>query len=87
METYTRQQLHDLAWSGPMREVAKKLGLSDNGLRKHCAKAFVPLPPQGHWNKVHAGQKVKTIPLPPDHQAFQTSSRSAHGITENTTGA
>jgi hypothetical protein len=45
MEAYTRQQLHDLVWSGPMRDVAKKLGLSDNGLRKHCAKAFIPLPP------------------------------------------
>jgi len=65
MKTYTRQQLHDLVWSGPMRDAAKKLGLSDNGLRKHCVKAFVPLPPQGHWNKVHAGQKVKTNPLPP----------------------
>jgi hypothetical protein len=28
-------------------------------------KVFVPLPPQGYWNKVHGGQKVKTIPLPP----------------------
>ena len=64
METYTRQELHDLVWSGPMRDAGKKLGLSDNGLRKHCVKAFVPLPPQGHWNKVHAGQKVKTTPLP-----------------------
>jgi len=65
METYTRQQLHDLVWSGLMRDVAKKLGLSDNGLRKHCVEAFVPLPPQGHWNKVQAGQKAKVIPLPP----------------------
>ncbi|WP_315810646.1 hypothetical protein [Bradyrhizobium sp. SZCCHNR3107] len=65
METYTRQQLHDLVWSGPMRDVSKKLGLSDNGLRKHCVKAFVPLPPQGHWNKLKAGHKVKTTPLPP----------------------
>jgi hypothetical protein len=65
MKTYTRQQLHDLVWSGPMRHVAQRIGLSDNGLRKHCVKAFVPLPPQGHWNRVHAGQKVKTTPLPP----------------------
>jgi hypothetical protein len=64
METYTRQQLHDLVWSGPIRDVAKKLGPSDNGLRKHCVKAFIRLPPQGHWNKVQAGQKVKTTPLP-----------------------
>ncbi|HEY0218895.1 MAG TPA: hypothetical protein VGC26_03875 [Afipia sp.] len=64
-ETFTRQQLHDLIWSAPMREVAKRLGLSDVGLRKHCVKSFVPPPPQGHWNKVHAGQAVKIVPLPP----------------------
>ncbi len=29
METYTRQQLHDLVWSGPMQDAVKKLGLSD----------------------------------------------------------
>jgi hypothetical protein len=63
METYTRQQLHDLVWSGRMRYVAQKLGLSDNGLRKHCAKRL-PLPPQGYWNKLRAGHKVKTAPLP-----------------------
>jgi hypothetical protein len=63
MQIYTRQQLHDLVWSGPMRDVSTKLGLSDNGLRKHCVKAFVPLPPQGHWNKLQAGHKVKTTPL------------------------
>lgn len=65
MEIYTRKQLHDLVWSGPMRDVSKKLGMSDNGLRKHCVKAFVPLPPQGHWNKLKAGHKVKITPLPP----------------------
>jgi hypothetical protein len=65
MEHYTRQQLHDLIWSQPMRDAAKKLGMSDNGLRKHCVKAFVPLPPQGYWNKLHAGKVVKAIPLPP----------------------
>ena len=65
MESYTRQQLHDLIWSGPMRDIAKTLGLSDNGLRKHCLKAFVPLPPQGHWNKLRVGQKVQAVALPP----------------------
>lgn len=64
-ETYSRQQLYDLVWSGPMRDVSKKLSLSDNGLRKHCVKAFVPLPPQGYWNKLRAGQKPKVIALPP----------------------
>ena len=63
-QVFTRQQLHDLVWSGPMREVAKGLGISDVALRKHCVKAFVPPPPQGHWNRVHAGQTVKVSPLP-----------------------
>jgi len=64
-QVFTRQQLHDLVWSGPMREVAKGLGISDVALRKHCVKAFVPPPPQGHWNRVRAGQTVKISPLPP----------------------
>jgi hypothetical protein len=57
MEDYTRQQLHDFVSSGPMRDVSKKLEMSDNGLRGHCVKAFVPLPPQGHWNKLKAGSE------------------------------
>jgi len=65
LETYTRRQMYDLVWSGPMRDVSKTLGLSDNGLRKHCVKAFVPLPPQGYWNKIKAGHKLKQTPLPP----------------------
>jgi hypothetical protein len=59
--SYTRQELHDLIWSAPMRDVAKRLGLSDVGLRKNCVRGFVPPPPQ---NKVKAGHKPKIIPLP-----------------------
>ena len=61
----TRQQLHDLIWSAPMRDIAKQLGLSDVGLRKRCMRSFVPPPPQGYWNKVKAGQSPKRLPLPP----------------------
>jgi hypothetical protein len=65
VQILTRQQLHDLVWSGQMREAAKRLGISDVALRKHCAKALVPPPPQGHWNRIHAGQEPKVSPLPP----------------------
>jgi hypothetical protein len=64
-ETFTRQQLHHLVWSAPMRDVSKQFGMSDVGLRKNCMKLFVPPPPQGYWNKVKAGHTVKVIPLPP----------------------
>lgn len=50
------------AWSAPMRELAGKVGISDVGLRKLLVSNGVVLPPQGHWNRVHA---ARTVPAPP----------------------
>jgi hypothetical protein len=47
--TLSREELFDLVWSIPLREVAKDLGLSDVGLAKRCRKNGIPLPPQGYW--------------------------------------
>lgn len=54
------EDLIAFAWSAPMRDLAGKLDISDVGLRKQLSNYGVPLPPQGYWNKVHAGK-----PLPP----------------------
>ena len=62
---FTRAELYDLVWADPMRDVAKRLGLSDVGLRKICVRAQIPLPPQGHWNKLRAGKKSVRIALSP----------------------
>lgn len=56
MTTMTRRQLYDLIWSKPMRDAAAEIGISDVGLKKVCVRHRVPVPPQGYWNKVHAGQ-------------------------------
>ena len=40
-----------------MRDAAAEIGISDVGLKKVCDRHRVPVPPQGYWNKVHAGQK------------------------------
>ncbi|MBZ3693387.1 hypothetical protein J1W56_12260 [Phyllobacterium sp. R2-JL] len=56
------EDLIALAWSEPMRDLAAKLGLSDVGLRKKFASYGVPIPPQGYWNKVHAGKPTPPIP-------------------------
>jgi len=50
------------AWSAPMRDLATKVGISDVGLKKLLRAHGIPTPPQGHWNRVHAGQRV---PGPP----------------------
>lgn len=49
-----------------MTTVAKRYGLSDNGLRKRCIKLEIPLPPVGHWAKLQAGKESVPKPkLPP----------------------
>jgi hypothetical protein len=45
-----------------MTTVAKRYGLSDNGLRKRCVKLEIPLPPVGHWAKLQAGKE--SVPKP-----------------------
>jgi hypothetical protein len=60
------QDLQDFAWSAPMRDLAAKVGLSDVGLKKLLKSHGVITPPQGHWNRVHAGKPVPKCPkLPP----------------------
>jgi hypothetical protein len=73
--SYRRVLLDDLiafAWSAPMRDLAKQLDISDVGLRKQLRGYGVTLPPQGHWNRVHAGQKVPSPPKAPPRMPGQT---------------
>jgi hypothetical protein len=61
-----REKLFNEVWNEPMTTVAKRYGLSDNGLRKRCIKLEIPLPPVGHWAKLQAGKKSVPKPkLPP----------------------
>jgi hypothetical protein len=61
-----RERLFNEVWSEPMTTVAKRYGLSDNGLRKRCIKFEIPLPPVGHWAKIQAGKESAPKPkLPP----------------------
>lgn len=52
------------AWSAPMRELAARIGISDVGLKKLLRSQGIVTPPQGHWNRVHAGRKVPSPPQP-----------------------
>jgi integrase len=46
----TWEELRELVWSMPMTKAARKVRITDNGLRKWCTRCKVPLPPQGYWN-------------------------------------
>ena len=50
------------AWSAPMRDLAAKVELSDVGLKKLLKSYGIVTPPQGYWNKVHAGKPVPRCP-------------------------
>lgn len=61
---FTRQQLYDLVWSGPITTLAKSLTISDVGLAKACRRGDIPLPPRGYWAKLNAGKRVVRPQLP-----------------------
>lgn len=64
MKRLARSRLYAMVWSRPLTHLAKEFDISDVGLAKVCRKHDIPLPGLGHWAKVAAGKKVKTIPLP-----------------------
>lgn len=61
---FTREALHELVWSEPRTVLATRLGVSDTGLAKACAKAGIPMPPRGYWTRVAAGKPVVKASLP-----------------------
>jgi hypothetical protein len=61
---FTRQQLYELVWAGPMTTQAKSLGISGVGLAKACRRGDIPVPPRGYWARLAAGQRVARTPLP-----------------------
>lgn len=60
----TRDELHALVWSQPMRTLAQARGISDVALAKQCRKAGVPVPPRGWWARKEAGRHAPVQPLP-----------------------
>lgn len=59
-----REVLYNEVWAEPVTTVAKRYNMSDNGLRKHCRRLGIPLPPPGYWARIAAGQKIPKPALP-----------------------
>ena len=69
----TRQELYDLVWSMPMRDLAKQFDISDRGLAKKCESHKIPRPPQGYWLKAEKDRKHLVKPLPLNEDAYWDS--------------
>jgi len=61
---FKREPLYEEVWQTPITQLAKKYGLSDNGLRKICVALNVPLPPRGYWAKRAVGKSARRPALP-----------------------
>lgn len=64
--------LRAFAWSAPMRDLAAQIGMSDVGLKKLLSSYDIAPPPQGYWNKVHAGKPVPACPKAPPRKPGET---------------
>src|SRR6201997_2741458 len=62
--TLSREDLYELVWSKPMRDLAKDFGISDVGLAKRCRRLGIPVPGRGYWARVDAGQRLYRPKLP-----------------------
>jgi hypothetical protein len=48
---WDREVLEKEVWSEPIRQLAKKYGVSDVAIHKHCKKMGIALPGRGYWAK------------------------------------
>jgi len=63
-ERLSRKELYDLVWSEPMKTLSQRLGVSDVGLKKICARGAIPTPDRGYWAKKDAGKEAFHPPFP-----------------------
>jgi hypothetical protein len=77
--TFERDLLYQEVWATPLTKLAKKYGLSDNGIRKVCKALDIPLPERGHWARIAAGHTVLTPPLSPGNGKTRFVSRRTSG--------
>lgn len=83
--TLSREDLYELVWSKPVRELALDFGISDVALAKRCRRLGIPIPGRGYWARVDAGQQPYRPKLP--QRAPQWSDQGALTVapSENAT--
>ncbi|MCX5810230.1 MAG: hypothetical protein NTX36_12825 [Proteobacteria bacterium] len=61
-KTLTREELYKLVWSVPMRDLAKRYGISDVALAKRCRRMNIPVPGRGYWARKQTGYRTDHPP-------------------------
>ncbi len=59
------EELSKLVWQQPMTVLAKKLGITDKAIKKHCKKREIQTPSGfGYWSHRHAGLALGNASVP-----------------------
>ncbi len=66
-QTLSRQELYDLIWSTPFSTLTKRYSITHHKLKNTCQKMAIPLPRQGHWEKLKYNKPVEIIKLPDEY--------------------
>lgn len=89
----SREDMYELVWSKPMRDLAKDFGISDVALAKRCKSLGIPVPGRGYWARVDAGQAPHKPKLPKrerdwgdDHALTVPAAPAATGENDATAG-
>lgn len=65
--------LRQMVWSDSLVTVGKKIGVTDNAVRKRCRKQGITLPTRADWSFRRAGKKKVG-----NHEATQTKASDGH---------
>ncbi|PNW27816.1 hypothetical protein [Formosa algae] len=73
METteYTRESFYNLVWSNSISAISKNYRISTSEVRKICKHYNIPLPTNGHWQKVKYNKDIIIIDLPESEIVIQ----------------
>jgi hypothetical protein len=64
----TREELYQQVWSETLSSIAHKYMRTEMSLRTLCIEMSIPVPRDGHWEKIRAGKQINTPPLSANYQ-------------------
>src|SRR5690349_22123658 len=56
--TLSRPELFELVWTQSILSLTKRFAVTHQQLQKVCLEMSIPLPRQGHWDRIKAGHVI-----------------------------
>jgi hypothetical protein len=75
LRVHDREKLYGEVWRTSLSELAKQYGVSDVTMWRRCRALHIPLPLQGHWQRMKSGLPVQQRPLLPEIQTSDESKK------------